>query len=198
MKVRIKICGITTLSDGLMAAELGADALGFVFASSKRKINPKKARSIIQRLPPFVTPVGVFRNDEIMRVRSICCYTGIEVIQLHGEESPEYCRELGKRIIKCIHVKRNDTTGSIVSRISKYPVSVCLLDSGCGSGVPFPWDLVTRIDCPIILAGGLNPENVKEAVRIVRPYGVDVSSGVEKSPGKKDSGKVRKFIQEAR
>lgn len=194
-KTKIKICGITSVEDGLMAAQLDVDALGFVFAPSKRVIHPQKAREIIKRLSPFITTVGVFMDAKLEEVKQISEYTKVDVIQLHGAESPAYCRRFGKRVIKRIAVRDGDTTESLIHKMEKYSVSAYLLDPGAGSGQTFDWEKAVGIHLPLIIAGGLTPENVQNVVRILRPYGVDVSSGVERSPGKKDGGKVKKFIE---
>lgn len=197
-KTRVKICGITAVEDGLTAAELGADALGFVFAPSKRRISPQTARGIIKELPPFVTTVGVFVNETVEKVQDIADFSGIDVIQLHGAESPEYCAKLKKRVIKRIDVLDVDTTETLVSKMRLYKVAAYLLDPGAGSGKVFHWEKAKGIDLPLIIAGGLTPGNVKNVVRLLNPYGVDVSSGVEKSPGIKDKDKVRIFIAEVK
>ena len=193
---KIKICGITNLNDAIMVTELGADALGFIFTSSKRKINPNKAREIIKELPPFVTTVGVFMDEALKKVNQIAKHTGINIVQLHGSESAGYCNKIKRKVIKRISVNNNDTTKELISRMEKYKVSAYILDPGAGSGKVFNWDLAIGIDFPIIIAGGLTPENVKNVILLLEPYGVDVVSGVEKSPGKKDKQKVKRFIEE--
>ena len=200
--VKVKICGNTNLDDALAAVEAGADAVGFVFyAKSPRVIAPKTAASIIERLPPFAIPVGVFVDEELSIVRQIMKDCGIPVAQLHGNESPRYCAELGRSAVKAIRVRnRRD-----LERMTSYEVSGFVLDAFVegvpgGTGVLIDWDLANDAQSlgPIILAGGLTPDNVAEAVRRVRPYGVDVSSGVESSPGTKDHAKVRAFIANAK
>lgn len=195
-RTRIKICGITTLEDGLMASELGADALGFVLAASKRRVTPETARAIIKQLPPFVITVGVFMNEKPQKLQEIRDYTKIDVVQLHGEESPGYCRKIGGRIIKGIRVSVEDTAEKIRSKMTAFDVSAILLDSGCGSGIPFELNVAVALAQRIILAGGLNAHNVKNAIQMVSPYAVDVSSGVELAPGKKNREKIQEFIQE--
>ena len=200
--VKVKICGNTNLDDVLVAVEAGADAVGFVFyAQSPRAIAPKTAALIIERLPPFAIPVGVFVDEELSVVRQIMKDCGIPVAQLHGNESPRYCAELGRSAIKAIRVRdRRD-----LERMASYQVGGFVLDAYVervpgGTGIPMDWDLASEAQVlgPIILAGGLTPDNVVEAIRRVRPYGVDVSSGVELSPGKKDHVKVRAFIANAK
>ncbi len=195
---KIKICGITNLDDAIMVTELGAEAIGFIFTPLKRKINPNKAREIIKELPPFLTTVGVFMDEALKKVNQIADYTGIDVVQLHGSESALYCNKIKRKVIKRISVNNNDTTRELISRMEKYKVPAYILDPGAGSGNVFNWDLATGIDLPLIIAGGLTPENVKNVILLLEPYGVDVVSGVEQSPGKKDKQKVKRFIEEVR
>ncbi len=200
--VKIKICGITNIDDALAATEAGADALGFNFyKKSPRYVEPSKAMEIISQLPPFVLPVGLFVNEREEKIRELVTETGIQAIQLHGDESPEFCQCLGSRVIKAFQVKDKES----LKHMAHYRVSAFLLDSynnklRGGTGVTFDWHLavVAKTFGRIILAGGLTPENVGEAVGLVQPYAVDTTSGVEKSPGIKDHPKIRKFIQEAR
>ena len=197
--VRVKICGITNLEDALMAVEAGADALGFVFFSgSPRNISPEQAAAIICRLPPFVQTVGLFVNEEPATVNSVADRCGLDLVQLHGEESPDYCSAVKRRIIKAFRVK----DASTLDEISNYRVAAFLLDAWSpaahgGTGTTFNWEIAARAAAlhSIILAGGLTPENVAGAVATVNPYAVDVSSGVESAPGKKDAGKVSSFIR---
>jgi phosphoribosylanthranilate isomerase len=196
MKTRIKICGITNLKDACVAVEFGADALGFIFTKSPRQIPPEKAKRIIQQLAPFVTTVGVFMDAPLKFVEEIAQFTGIDVVQLHGNEQPEYCQKIKKRVIKRMNVRKTDTKATLIGKMQSYLVSAFLLDPGEGSGKTFDWKIAKGIDFPIIIAGGLNPENVGQAIKIVRPYGVDVSSGVEKTLGKKDGEKIKLFIKE--
>ena len=200
--VKVKICGNTNLDDTMAAVQAGADAVGFVFyKKSPRAVEPKTAAEIISCLPPFVAPVGVFVNEELGVVRRIMEDCNIFLAQLHGDESPQYCADLRRSVIKAIRVRdRRD-----LERMTSYQVSGFVLDAFVegvpgGTGVMIDWDLVSdaQVVGPIILAGGLTPDNVLEAVRQARPYGVDVSSGVEASPGKKDHAKVRAFIANAK
>lgn len=200
--VKVKICGNTNLDDAMAAVQAGADAVGFVFyAKSPRAVDPKTAAEIISRLPPFVAPVGVFVNEELTVVRRIMEVCNIPLAQLHGDESPQYCAELGRSVIKAIRVRDSRD----LERMAAYQVSGFVLDAFVegnpgGTGVTIDWDLAAQAQMlgPIILAGGLTPDNVLEAVRQVRPYAVDVTSGVEASPGKKDHAKVRAFITNAK
>ena len=199
--VRIKICGVTRAEDALEAVRLGADALGFNFwPGSKRHVTPEAARAIIARLPPFVTSVGVFVNQGEDELRSVAAASGIQVFQLHGDETPELCARLPLPVVKAIPVDQVRT----LSRLLSYEVSAFLLDTPSrgygGTGVPFDWSLAAGVSevAPVILAGGLTPENVAEAVRAVRPYAVDVASGVEISPGVKDHARMARFVAAVR
>ncbi|MBW1992779.1 MAG: phosphoribosylanthranilate isomerase [Deltaproteobacteria bacterium] len=199
--VRIKICGITNLADALLAAGLGAHALGFIFyEKSPRYVAPDEARQIIRQLPPFVATVGVFVDEDPGRVREIASLAGLDWLQLHGSESPDYCRGLSARVIKGFRVKGEEISAQV--RAYQGTVQAFLLDAyrpgtPGGTGATFDWHLAKQVKRygPIILAGGLNPENVAEAIRTVRPWAVDVASGVEASPGKKDRQKLREFIE---
>ena len=196
--IKVKICGITNKEDALYAVECGADALGFIFyEKSPRYIEPDNAKTIIAALPPFVTTVGVFVNKDFNDIRDITLLTGVTVVQLHGDESPSYCNLVEGKLIKAIRVK-NDSS---IEGLKKYDVDTFLLDSFDknsfgGSGLTFDWKLAEKAKQygKIILAGGLTPDNVEEAVKKVLPYGVDVSSGVEKKPGIKNQNKVKEFI----
>jgi phosphoribosylanthranilate isomerase len=195
---KVKCCGITNLNDALRAVELGADAIGFVFSKSPRKISPIKVKKIIKKLPPWISTVGVFVNEDIGTVRRTAEQCNLDWIQLHGEESPSYCRSLNKKIIKVI--KNN------IEIIPNYNVAGILLDTFVtnvpgGTGKTYDWALAVKAKKygkPIILAGGLTSKNVKKAIKIVSPYGVDVSSGIEKNKGKKDYKKMKDFIKQVR
>jgi len=200
--MRIKICGITNLEDALSAVQADADALGFVFCSaSPRNITPDQAADIIRQLPPFVQTVGLFVNADLVTVNGTADRCGLDIVQLHGEESPEFCAAVRRRIIKAFRVK----DAASLEMINSYPVAACLLDAWSplahgGTGHSFNWNIAASAAAhlPIILAGGLTPDNVAAAVQQVRPYAVDVSSGVEAAPGKKDATLVREFIKKAR
>lgn len=194
--VKVKICGITNSADALTAANCGATALGFVFyKKSPRYVSPSKVKKIVESLPPFVTSVGVFVNISERAVRDICRFTGITTIQLHGDEDRNYCKRLKDyKVIKAFHV------GAAVDfkKVTDYNVDAYLFDTFTeedygGSGKTFNWDLLKdkKLGKPFILSGGLNPENIKTAIETVLPYAVDVSSGVEKTPGIKDYHKIR-------
>lgn len=200
--VKVKICGITNTADAVHAADCGADALGLVFyARSPRCITPERGREIVATLPPFVTAVGLFVNEAPEKVVEIARFCGIGALQLHGDEPPEACFPPPFRTIKALRVRGEET----LHDLSAWPVSALLLDAWVpdsygGTGHRFDWQLAARAARAnrIILAGGLTFENVADAVRTVRPYGVDVSSGVEASPGRKDPDKVSAFIRAAK
>ncbi|MDD2899257.1 MAG: phosphoribosylanthranilate isomerase [Desulfuromonadaceae bacterium] len=200
--VRVKICGITNLEDALMAVEAGADALGFVlFKGSSRYICPEGVSDILRHLPPFVQAVGLFVNEELAVVKSVADFCRLDIVQLHGEESPEYCDSVNRRIIKAFRVK----DASSLEAMAQYRVAACLLDAWSpvahgGTGTTFNWDIAAAAAATrtIILAGGLTATNVGEAIAVVKPYAVDVSSGVESAPGKKDAEQVGRFIRATR
>lgn len=198
--VRVKICGIRDSSTALAAVDAGADALGFVFALSSRQIDRETARSVCSLLPPFIARVGVFVDAPIDFVEETAGYCGLDTVQLHGGETPEYCRALKYRVIKAIRVR--DIAS--LEAAAAYRCSAILLDTYVpgkpgGTGCSFDWRLASVLakSMPVILAGGLHPENVQRAVEIARPYAVDVSGGVE-TGGQKDVEKIRLFIQRAR
>ena len=199
---RVKICGITSVEDAAAAVEAGADALGFVFVPrTPRLVHPEVAARIVEGLPPFVTTVGVFVDQPLDEVLGIAGRCRLQAVQLHGEESEDYSRRIPLRVIKAIRVR----DGRDLCPIQTYPADAFLLDAFVegqtgGTGTSIPWDLARQAKgkAPIILSGGLKPETVAQAVRTVRPYGVDVSSGVETSPGRKDHQKVREFIAAVR
>ena len=203
MAVIVKICGITNPEDALAAASAGADALGFNFCeSSPRHVSLPMAAQISRKLPPLVVKVGVFVNapeDLVVQAISECA---LNMLQFHGDETPEYCRQFGLMSMKAFRVQ----DAASLDQLSNYPTEAWLLDAyssdkAGGTGETFNWDLAVqaqRMGRPIFLAGGLTPDNVAEAVRKVRPYGVDVASGVEAAPGKKDLAKVTAFITSAK
>jgi phosphoribosylanthranilate isomerase len=199
---RVKICGITSREDAAAAVEAGADALGFVFVpGTPRCLHPDLAGRIVGALPPFVTPVGVFVDQPLEEVLSIAARCNLQAVQLHGNEPEEYSRRIPLRVIKALRVRDADS----LRILPTYPAHAFLLDAfvegqAGGTGTAISWDLAVRAKghAPIILSGGLRPETVGPAVLRVRPYGVDVSSGVEVSPGRKDHQKVREFIAAVR
>jgi phosphoribosylanthranilate isomerase len=200
--IRIKICGITNLEDALLAAELGADALGFIFyPPSPRSIEADTARAIIAQLPPLVTTVGVFVDEAAATVNELAPQVGLDWLQLHGQETPEYCRSLGRRIIKAFRIQDEKSLAALA--LYRGAAQALLLDTykkGIvgGTGETFDWHLAREAKKygPIILAGGLIPENVVQAIATARPQAVDVASGVEARPGKKDPEKLRAFFRE--
>ncbi len=201
--VRVKICGIQTEEEALAGAAEGADALGFVFAESPRRVTPEEAAAAMERLPPFVSRTGVFVDETLEEVRRIARLCGLDVLQLHGGESPGYCRALRPwRIIKSFPAN----SALIPEECARYRPAAVLLDTAYperrgGGGRTFDWRLAEpfagHASFPLILAGGLDPGNVFRALEAVRPYGVDVSSGVEKN-GAKCRQKIREFIGEVR
>lgn len=195
---KVKICGIKTLSDAKFAVDYGADAIGFVFAESIRNISKEKARAIVRKLPPFVTTVGLFVNDTAENIEAICRFCGLDTIQLHGNEQPSLLNKL--KVFKTIKAFRIQNEKDIIP-IRKYKPDAILLDGYSenkmgGTGTSFDWKIVKKLktSIPVIVAGGLTHLNVSQAIRIVNPYAVDVSSGVESGPGKKDRKLIKKFI----
>ena len=197
--MRVKVCGITRVEDAWLAAELGASAVGFIFwPSSPRFVTPGVAREIVDVLPPFVVPVGVFVDQSIEEIQDTVATVGLGVVQLHGIESPAACARLGSRVIKSVSVRDGLTTLDP----DAYPAPVTILldahdpERRGGTGRTVDWDLAARIASTrrTILSGGLTASNVTEAVARVRPHAIDVSSGVEDAPGRKDAGKLRAFF----
>jgi phosphoribosylanthranilate isomerase len=196
---KVKICGITDVLTAKQACAFGADALGFVFARSKRQITPEEAKAIIKQLPKQVLKIGVFVNEQAETVREIAAYSGLDCVQLHGEESQQYCDSLGLPIIKAFGV----ATKEDVTRAFQYDVDYILLDSPKdvyqgGNGKRFDWRLVEGLSREqrqkLILAGGLNEQNVKQAAKLIQPYMVDASSSLETN-GTKDIEKIKRFIE---
>jgi len=203
MSVRVKICGITSVEDGLAAIDAGADALGFMFyEKSSRHVSVAAAAAIIRELPPLVARVGVFVNATASLVRETISQSGIDTLQFHGDEAPEFCSSFELKYIKAFRVKDEAS----LAQLGKYPESAWLLDAFVpgqlgGTGATFNWELAKKaktLGNPIILAGGLTPENVVRAVQEVKPFALDVSSGVEAAPGKKDAKKMAGFIRLAK
>ncbi|MDP1821210.1 MAG: phosphoribosylanthranilate isomerase [Acidimicrobiales bacterium] len=195
----VKICGITSEEDALLAVAMGADAVGFVFAPSARQLAPARAADIVKRLPPEIMTVGVFRDDAPQRVVDVVQQAGLAAAQLHGHESSETTRYVRERIR--VVIKAFPGGDPELANVADYQADVVLLDSASpGSGRVFDWSLAEGAPSGhrILLAGGLHPGNVGEAIARVRPWGVDVSTGVESFPGVKDPRKVRAFINEAR
>ncbi|MGP8051132.1 MAG: phosphoribosylanthranilate isomerase [Desulfobaccales bacterium] len=199
--VRIKICGITNPEDARLASELGASALGFIFhPSSPRRVAPDAAREIIRQLPPLVLSIGVFVDEEAAVVRDLAARLGLDWVQLHGRESPEYCKSLGRRVLKGFRIENESSLGALAAY--RGAVQAFLLDTyragqAGGTGETFDWQLARRARefGAIVLAGGLTPANVARAIEAARPQAVDVASGVEAAPGKKDPEKLRDFFE---
>ena len=199
---RVKICGITNLDDARVAVEAGADMLGFIFyPPSPRYVTPEQAQAIVASLPPLLPAVGVFVNEDMATITRIVHASGVQIVQLHGEESPALCRQLPWRVVKTFRF----TEHMRPEMMQQYAVDAFLIegfhaDFYGGGGAPADWQRAALLHAygRIILAGGLTPENVGEAIRIVRPYAVDVCSGVEAAPGKKDWHKVRAFLAQAK
>jgi len=200
--IRIKVCGITNERDALWAVKLGVNALGFIFAESPRRVCPGVVKKIISLLPPFISRVGVFVNEDKEKVREIAQTCSLTSLQFHGEESPSYCQEFKWKVIKSFRVKDEE----ILKEIPQYKVDAYLLDTYSvnkygGTGKTFNWEIaqkVKKLGVPIILSGGLNPDNIVRAIIEVKPYAVDVSSGVEKERGKKDYQKLKDFVRKVR
>jgi len=203
MRTRVKICGIVRIEDAMAAAQAGADAIGFVFdPKSPRHIHPDQALKIARALPPFITIVGLFVNAAPDTIEGVLSHVPLDLIQFHGNEKPEQCRRYHRSYIKAIHMQPDvdlhekarlygDATGLLLDSYAA--------DVAGGSGQAFDWNRVPRdLGRPLILAGGLTPENVGAAIRQVHPYAVDVSSGVEQEKGIKDAGKISAFIDAVR
>lgn len=215
----VKICGITSLEDARMAARAGADALGFIFVeNTPRFVTPERVAPIVRALPPFVTPVGVFWDHAASHIKAVVEACGLRAIQLHGDEKPEDCDGYAVPVIKTIKVPPAGTIEGLPEyRLDKLAralpflkhASAVLIDSEArwsegNRRDPVEWSMLrliskgANVGLPLVLSGGLSPDNVARAVEVVRPYAVDVNSGVEASPGRKDPDKVRRFIAEVR
>src|SRR4030042_2254125 len=201
--IRVKICGITNIGDAYWAVESGADALGFIFyPKSQRVITPERAKEILQKIPSSIGRVGVFVNQEIHAVKEIVSFCGLRLIQLHGDESLQYCARFPRSIlIKAVSLCAEEE----VQRLENYPVKAILVDAHepgryGGTGKNSDWALALKVkkNHPLILAGGLNKENIKRAIETVRPCALDINSGVETSPGKKDPYKIREIMETVR
>ena len=199
---RVKICGITSAEDAAAAVDAGADALGLVFVpGTPRHVAPDLAAGILEAVPPLVATVGVFMDHPLEEVLRIVSVLGLHAVQLHGQEPAAYSRRIPVPVIRAVRVR----DAASLRSLETYPAHAFLLDAYVeglpgGTGTPISLDLARQAKGrkPVILSGGLRPETVSQAVRLVRPYGVDVSSGVEASPGRKDHAKVREFIVNVR
>lgn len=202
MRTRVKICGITSLDDALTAVECGADALGFIFwEKSPRFITPEEAQRIIKALPPFISIVGVFVNETLDRINAVSSLAGLSCLQLHGDESPEFASSLGIKVIKAFRVRdKKDIDKAAAYRVGAYLLDTYREGVPGGTGETFNWEIAVSAKKfgPVILSGGLNPDNVGDAIAKVAPYAVDVSSGVESKPGRKDPDKVSRFIEKVK
>jgi phosphoribosylanthranilate isomerase len=195
--VKVKICGITNLEDALAAVEYGADALGFVFAPSPRQMTNDAVRKIVNELPPFVFKVGVFVNSDLGVVKETMSLCNLDLAQLHGDESPDYCAAIFPKAIKVF----TSNNLPLETELRRYSVAAYMLDINKGAAFNHSeqkqlWQLARKLkdSGPVIMAGGLTLENVIEAIETAQPYAVDVSSGVETKPGKKDHDKLRAFL----
>ncbi len=203
MFVKIKICGITNVEDASISVDYGADAIGFVFyPQSSRYISPDKAAQITAIMPPFVSVVGIFVDASFEFIKEVINKVDIDVVQLHGNESPDFCKMFDCKIIKAFRIQNAETL-----EVCKNYLNISWLldafnpDLIGGTGKVFDWQIALKarlLNPRIILSGGLTPENVADAIQKVRPMAVDVSSGIEKSPGKKDHQKLKAFIKAAK
>lgn len=200
MRTRVKICGITRRQDAEFAIEMGADALGLVFySSSPRSVTIAQAQQIIEGLPPFVSIVALFVNADPEQVHMCLKLMRIDVLQFHGDESPEYCEQFDRPYLKAVRMRDDIDLTHVAENYRS--ASALLLDSyqagiPGGTGQVFDWSIIKQVDIPIILAGGLTVENVAQAIKQVNPYAIDVSGGVEQSKGIKDEQKISAFMQE--
>jgi phosphoribosylanthranilate isomerase len=202
--VKVKVCGITNPEDGAFAVESGADAIGFVFAKSPRKLSVEQAREIAATLPDSILKVGVFVDEEPEEVLRIAHEVGLDFAQLHGDESPEtvtFLREGGVKVMKALRVRDADS----LAALDRYGADLIMLDAWSekvrgGTGERFDWALAKSLKGRgnIVVSGGLGPENVREAISFFEPYGVDASSSLEETPGKKDGERVRRFVSAAK
>jgi phosphoribosylanthranilate isomerase len=195
----VKVCGTTSEEDALLAVAMGADAIGFIFAPSPRQVAPQLVRDIVKRLPPEIVTVGVFRDQSPQRVIEIVQGTGLRVAQLHGHESPEQARQVKERVP--VLFKAFAAGDLAVRQARSYGAAVVMVDNPTpGSGQVFDWSLAEDVPggLRLMLAGGLGPDNVADAIHTVHPWGVDACSGLEAEPGKKDPRKLRAFIANAK
>ena len=201
IKVKIKVCGITNYEDASLAVSLGAHAIGFIFADSPRQVEPAKAKAIISDLPPFVKTVGVFVNEDLGIINNIIDFCGLDLVQLHGDESPEICEALMPRVIKAFQLRDESSLDNL--KLYKDKVKAFLFDTYSkgkrgGTGKVFNWDLAVKgkqSDIPVILAGGLSPSNLLAAIETVKPYAIDLNSGIEDRPGKKSPQLLNKAMR---
>jgi phosphoribosylanthranilate isomerase len=205
-RTRIKICGLTRLGDALEAVRLGTDALGFIFVKeSPRRVEPEVVAGITAYIPPFITNVGVFKDQHPEWIRDVAHQCRLHIIQLHGQESPEYCQSLGLNYIKAFRIKNDSSLSCLkeynnLSKKTAFLLDTFVPDKAGGTGQTFDWHLARAASEsglePIILSGGIHAQNVSQAIVQVRPFAVDTSSGVEIEPGKKDFNKLRAFFNQ--
>ena len=209
LRTRIKMCGTTRLTDARKAIELGVDALGFIFVpASPRYLEPEEAREITVALPPFVTTVGVFVNEGVAEIEETVDYLGLSGIQLHGDEDPDFCRQVGRALPSCTIMKafrigehtRESELSQFNEQVKGFVLDSYVKEKEGGTGISFDWHILARLNIrkPIVLAGGLSPENIRQALGICQPYAVDVNSGIEIQPGVKDHEKLERFVTEVR
>ncbi len=203
MVPKIKICGITNEKDAQAAADLGVDAVGFVFAESPRRVDPNSVKRISLSLPPFVNTVGVFVDEDPEVVTEIVNFCKLDCVQLHGGETPDYCKGLGLKLLKAIRVKDKNSLEEMagyMGLIKGFVLDTYIKGKQGGTGKTFDWTVAKEAKKYgyVILSGGLTPATIREAIDLVRPYGVDVSSGVESSPGIKDHDKMERFVEKIR
>ena len=204
MRTRVKICGITRCEDAQLAVDAGADAIGLVFyEKSPRFVSNERAAEICNQIPAFVSRVALFKDAEQAFVESVLARVEIDLLQFHGSETPGYCKQFDRPYIKAIGVKGIEhDAGFLMSSAETFQSAKALLLDGHapgeagGTGVSFDWAAISKIDKPVVLAGGLTVENVHQAINLMHPYAVDVSSGVESSPGIKDKDKVAAFMEQ--
>jgi len=204
IRTRIKVCGITEPEDARIAVAAGADGLGFIFVpQSPRHIDPDMVRKITRELPPLVDAVGVFVDEEMEVVEEIMQYCCLSFIQLHGSETPDYCEKISCRVMKSFSIgqaTKSEDFAPYAEAVSGFLLDTLHKDMAGGTGQTFDWQLLEHIKPPgpFVLAGGLTPDNVGDAIRQVKPFAVDVNSGVEYQPGRKDPDKLRSFVQAVR
>lgn len=204
-RVRTKICGITTPEDALLAVEAGADAVGVIFAESPRQVSPAVAERIVRVLPPWVTSVGVFVNTAPEEIARVADQVGLDAVQFHGDELPCQVEDVARhhRVLKAFRIADAADLGDALDYLGQCRPHACLIDARVegrygGTGHTAPWELIgpqRSALWPLVLGGGLTPENVGRAIEVVRPFGVETSSGVEHEPGRKDPDRVRAFVR---
>ncbi len=201
--VRVKICGVTRPEDARLIVREGADAIGFQMSQGPRKITPEQAKRLVRLVPPFVTPVGVFVNEPLARVKALIKYCGFQAVQLHGEENEGFCEAVPVPVLKAIRMKGENSPRAYKGfHVAAFLLDHYNKDKRGGTGERFDWKwtrkAISQLPAPVLLAGGLTPENVARAIQTARPFGVDVASGVEILPGRKDPQKVARFIRRAK